>query len=174
MIGLDYVRTMARYNKWQNQSLYAAADGLTPEARLHNRGAFFQSVHCTLSHILWGDHQWMSRFAADRVEKPPMLVRTGGGNFPDWSSLKLRRAEFDALIIEWANTLDPAWLEGDLVWYSGILKANVSKPSGFIVTHFFNHQTHHRGQVHAMLTAAGAKPDDTDLFLMHLDTSPTN
>ena len=55
---------------------------------------------------------------------------------------------------------------GDLSWFSGALQADVSKPMWMLVSHFFNHQTHHRGQVHAMLTSAGAKPDDTDLFIM--------
>lgn len=166
MIDVDYVRMMAHYNEWQNRSLYSAADSLSPEARMHDRGAFFESIHCTLSHILWADRQWMSRFAPDQVEKPPPLVRVGGGNFPDWPTLKLHRFAFDRLIIDWANRLDRGWLDGQVEWYSGILKANVTKASGFVVTHFFNHQTHHRGQVHAMLTSAGAKPDDTDLFLM--------
>ncbi|MEZ5854267.1 MAG: DinB family protein [Hyphomicrobiaceae bacterium] len=166
MISVEHVRTMARYNQWQNQSLYGAADGLSDAERLKDRAAFFESIHCTLSHILWGDQQWMSRFAPERVEKPPLLVRSGGGNYPDWSDLKARRVAFDQVIIDWADAMEPGWLDGDLTWYSGILKADQSKPRWFLVTHFFNHQTHHRGQVHAMLTAAGAKPDDTDLMLM--------
>ncbi len=166
MISIDHVRTMARYNGWQNESLYGAADTLSEADRLKDRGAFFGSIHNTLSHILWGDQQWMSRFAPDIVQKPPTLVRTGAGNYPAWADLTARRVAFDETISTWAEHMTPAWLEGDLVWYSGIAKADVSKPKWLTVTHFFNHQTHHRGQVHAMLTAAGAKPDDTDLFLM--------
>jgi uncharacterized damage-inducible protein DinB len=166
MISVEHVRTMARYNDWQNRSLYGAADTLSETERLKNRGAFFESIHCTLSHLMWGDQQWMSRFAPELCPKPTALVRTGGGNYPDWADLKSRRAAFDKLVIGWADAMDPSWLYGDLTWYSGILKANQSKPRWFLVTHFFNHQTHHRGQVHAMLTAAGARPDDTDLMLM--------
>lgn len=166
MISVDFVRTMARYNQWQNQSLYGAADGLSEDERLRDRGAFFSSIHATLSHILWGDLQWMSRFAPDLAEKPPALVRQSPGNFPDWGDLKTRRLSFDETIIRWAEAMEPGWLDGDLVWYSGALQANTSKPKWVTVAHFFNHQTHHRGQAHAMLTAAGAKPDDTDLFLM--------
>jgi len=168
MIDVDYVRTMTRYNDWQNRSLYGAADTLSEPERLKDRGAFFDSIHGTLSHLMWGDQQWMSRFAPSLVEKPPLLVRRSPGNYPDWVDLKQRRAEFDKLLIAWADNLDPEWLQGDIHWYSGIIKANVSKPKWFITTHFFNHQTHHRGQVHAMLTAAGAKPDDTDLMLMQM------
>lgn len=166
MIGVDYVRAMARYNEWQNRSLYGATDTLSEADRLKERGAFFGSIHATLSHLMWGDQQWMNRFAPELVEKPPLLVRQSPGNYPDWADLKARRTAFDKLLIDWADRLDPAWLEGDIHWYSGIMKANVSKPKWFIVTHFFNHQTHHRGQAHAMLTAASAKPDDTDLMLM--------
>lgn len=166
MIDVDYLRTMARYNAWQNRSLYCAADSISEADRLKDRGAFFTSIHGTLSHLMWGDRQWMSRFAPALVEKPPLLVRQSPGNYPDWADLKAKRVAFDKLLIEWADHLDPAWVDGDIEWYSGILKANVVKQKGFIVTHFFNHQTHHRGQVHAMLTAAGATPDDTDLMLM--------
>ncbi len=55
MINIDYIRTMARYNAWQNQSVFAAADTLDDEARNMDRGAFFKSIHGTLNHLLWGD-----------------------------------------------------------------------------------------------------------------------
>ncbi len=63
MITSDYVRTMASYNRWQNESLYGAADTLTDAQRKEQRGAFFGSIHGTLNHLLWGDQMWMSRFA---------------------------------------------------------------------------------------------------------------
>ena len=168
MISVEHVRTMARYNEWQNRSLYAAADGISEVERQKERGAFFGTIHNTLSHLMWGDQQWMSRFAPEKVEKPPLLVRANPGNYPDWADLKRRRVAFDQLIIDWADAIDPSWIYGDLTWYSGIAKKEVTRPRWFLVVHFFNHETHHRGQVHAMLTAAGAKPDDTDLMLMPL------
>ena len=84
----------------------------------------------------------------------------------DWGELKVQRAAVDQAILQWADGLDSAWLETDLTWFSGAAKREVTKPAGFLVVHFFNHQTHHRGQVHAMLTAAGVKPEDTDLFFL--------
>ena len=72
----------------------------------------------------------------------------------------------DKAITAWADQVSADWLASDLSWYSGAAGRDMVSPVWFCVTHFFNHQTHHRGQVHAMLTAAGAKPDDTDLFLM--------
>ena len=71
--------------------------------------------------------------------------------------------EQDADIIGWAAELDPAWLQGDLEWLSGATGRRQLRPKGVVVVHMFNHQTHHRGQVHAMLTAAGEQTGDTDL-----------
>lgn len=166
MIGVAHVKLMAHYNQWQNRSLYAAADTLSDRERREQRGAFFGSIQGTLSHLLWGDRQWMSRFST--VAKPEVNGKESATLYPDWGDLKAKRVAFDETILKWAAGLDPAWLEGDLTWYSGILKSDVSKPKWFLVTHFFNHQTHHRGQVHVMLTAAGARPDDTDLMLMDI------
>ena len=166
MISVEHARIMARYNTWQNQSLYTAADDLSDEARRQERGAFFGSIQRTLSHLLWGDQQWMSRFAG--TPPPAGSGKDSPNHYADWDDLRRQRVAFDAVILEWTNRLEPAWLAADFEWYSGLAKRNVSKPAWVLVTHFFNHQTHHRGQVHAMLTAAGAKPDDTDLMLLPL------
>ena len=167
MISVEHARLMARYNQWQNRSLYAAADAISDAERRKERGAFFGSIHGTLSHLLWGDRQWMSRFKPG-IEKPSVSGKESPGLFPDWDDLKRQRVAFDQTIFDWADGLDPSWLYGDLKWYSGAVKAERVKPQWFLLTHFFNHQTHHRGQVHAMLTAAGAKPEDTDLMLMQM------
>lgn len=165
MIGPLHARTMARYNRWQNDSLYKAADGLNDTERTADRGAFFGSVQATLNHLLWGDRVWMSRFAG--LPKPAAQnIPASVGECESWESLRRQRAEFDPQIIAWADRLTEDQLAGDLSWFSGAAQRDISKPLWMLVTHFFNHQTHHRGQVHAMLTAAGAKPDDTDLFLM--------
>lgn len=165
MIGASHAKMMAAYNKWQNTSLYTAAEALDDEARLLDRGSFFKSIHGTLSHLLWGDRMWMSRFAGTPRPTQPDFdgsVQEGGS----WPELSAARIAMDAEIVGWADGLTDERLAGELSWFSGALQADVSKPMWFCVTHFFNHQTHHRGQVHAMLTAAGTKPEDTDLFLM--------
>lgn len=167
MITPGFAHTMARYNRWQNRSLYAAADGLDAAARHADRGAFFGSIHGTLSHLLWGDTIWMSRF--DGWQAPAIAIPDSAGFVPDWPALKAARDSADARILHWAEELDEEALSGDLVWYSGAAGREVSQPLALCVTHFFNHQTHHRGQVHAMLTAAGARPGDTDLFLLPED-----
>lgn len=161
MIDCGYVQRMARYNKWQNASLYGVADALSDDERRRERGAFFGSIHKTLSHLLWGDRMWMSRFTD--VPKPEVSNAQSPVLYPEWEPLKRERAAFDATIIAWADGLDPSWLADDLTWYSGAARKEMSQPKWLLVTHMFNHQTHHRGQVHCMLTQAGGKPQPTDL-----------
>ena len=164
MISVEHARLMARYNQWQNRSLYRAAETLSDADRRQERGAFFGSIHGTLSHLMWGDLMWMSRFMGD--EQRLGSIADSPSLFPDWANLKRRRETHDQAIIDWTVKLDQSWLYGDLTWFSGATGSKRVKPQWMLLVHFFNHQTHHRGQVHAMLTQAGAKPDDTDLMLM--------
>jgi uncharacterized damage-inducible protein DinB len=161
MITPAWVRMMAAYNAEMNRRLYAAADTLDEAQRRADRGAFFGSLQGTLSHLLWGDAFWMHRF--DGWPKPPGGISTSV-DFPGgWAAMKDQRADIDARIAAWAAQLDPGWLTGDLTWFSGSLGREVTRPRAVLVTHFFNHQTHHRGQAHALLTGFGAKTGDTDL-----------
>ena len=162
MISPAYVRTMAAYNAEMNRRIYAAAGRMTDEARRQDRGAFFGSIHATLNHLLWGDRIWMSRF--DGWEKPGVAIPGSVALFADFAELAAERVKTDAALEAWAARADPAWLAGDLTWFSGALGRDVSRPVGVLVVHMFNHQTHHRGQIHAMLSAAGERTGDTDLF----------
>ena len=164
MIDPAYVQRMARYNRWQNENLYGVADRLSDAERRRERGAFFGSIHQTLSHLLWGDRIWMSRFAG--LPAPPGGIPQSVSLFPDWGVLRRERDATDASIIAWADQLEPAALEGDLTWHSNAVNREISKPKWLLITHLFNHQTHHRGQVHCMLTQAGGKPHTTDLPAM--------
>jgi uncharacterized damage-inducible protein DinB len=158
---------MARYNRWQNENLYRAADSLSDAQRKEQRGAFFGSIHGTLNHLLWADQIWMSRFAgtprpkAAGIPQSPTMVEA-------WEDLQAERSAFDGVIAEWAGKLDQHWLEGDLTWFSGSAGRERTKPKWLLVTHLFNHQTHHRGQVHCMLTQCGVRPGDTDLPLQRV------
>ena len=166
MISPSYVQKMARYNRWQNSSLYEAADTLSEDARRADRGAFFKSIHATFNHILWADAMWMSRLAGE--PEPPGRLPESTRYFDLWEALKRERAYCDERIVVWANRLEAAALAGDLTWRPSTTVGDVvvTRPRWLVVTHMFNHQTHHRGQAHAMLTAAGAKPQDTDLIMM--------
>lgn len=164
MITDQYCRTMAQYNQWQNNNLRAIVDKMSDEELRLDRGAFFSSIFATMNHLLWGDQLWISRF--DGGDGPSV-----GGDLHD--QLTADKAQWDPLrdamdlrILAWANDLGPDDLSGDLTWYSGMLDRELTEPKALCVTHFFNHQTHHRGQIHAMLTAAGQKTEDTDLILM--------
>ena len=156
---------MARYNTWQNRSLYGAADALGDDARQQDCGAFWGSLHATLAHTLWGDQIWMSRFS-DTPAPPAHNQPHSVADVASWKDLKAARVAFDETIETWSRSLTDDWLRADLTWYSGAAGRQVTKPAWFLVTHFFNHQTHHRGQVHCMLTQAGIKTDDTDLFFL--------
>jgi uncharacterized damage-inducible protein DinB len=161
MIGRGYVQRMARYNRWQNENLYGAADQLSETERQRERGAFFGSIEKTLSHLLWGDQAWMSRFTD--VPKPPGRIPDSVHAYGDWENLKAERKGFDGKILDWAARVEDDWLAENMTYFSGAMGREVTQPRWVLVTHMFNHQTHHRGQVHCMLTAAGAKPSDTDL-----------
>jgi len=158
---------MARYNRWQNASLLSAADGLDEAARQMDRGAFFGSIHATLAHVLWADSIWLYRLAS--WNKPGGVFPGTTGFADDWDDLCIRRRAFDDRLADWAASLDAAWLAGDLIWTSASAGGVRRTSRWSAVVHLFNHQTHHRGQVHAMLTAAGARPDDTDLLLLPAD-----
>ena len=164
MITPAYVRTMAAYNAEMNRRLYGAAGRLSDAERRASRGAFWGSIHGTLTHILWGDRQWMSRF--DNWPKPATPIKKSARMIEDFDALAAARASADADIARWAGKVDEGWLGEDMVWFSGAANREIRAAKGLLVTHFFNHQTHHRGQAHALLTAAGQQTGDTDLFLL--------
>ena len=165
MITPDYCRLMARYNAWQNLSLYSAANGLSAEARDTDRGAFFGSIRGTLCHLLWADLIWMARLDGGAGPKPvPFGPETATAY--DWAEMMALRPQLDARIAAWSWMVTEADLSGDLTWHSAVMQRDLSRPFAVCVLHLFNHQTHHRGQAHAMLTAAGATPEATDIPFM--------
>lgn len=165
MISPAHVQVMARYNRWQNSSIYTAADTLQDGERKAVRGAFFGSIHGTLNHLLWGDRMWMHRLAGWPAPRPK-TIRESVDYFEDWETLKQERQSSDEAIIAWADELAPPMLDGNLTWYSGALGREVTKPRWVLIAHLFNHQTHHRGQVHCLLTQLGVRPEDSDLPFM--------
>src|SRR2546430_5740599 len=144
MISPAYVRTMAAYNAEMNRGLSGAAARLSDADRRQPRGAFWGSIHGTLNHLLWGDRQWMSRF--DNWPKPDVAIKQSAGLIDDFAALSAARGRADADISCWAGKVDDAWLAQDMTWFSGAAYREVRAPHRLLVTHFFNHQTHHRGQ----------------------------
>jgi uncharacterized damage-inducible protein DinB len=144
MITPAYVRTMTAYNAEMNRRLYEPAARLSDAQRKEERGAFWGSLHKTLAHILWADRQWMSRLSD--WEKPEGSLKQSALWIEDFAELKRLRYVADERIERWAE--------------------GISQPCNDLLTHLFNHQTHHRGQAHALITALGERTADTDLFLV--------
>jgi uncharacterized damage-inducible protein DinB len=170
LVTAPYVVTMARYNAVMNDRLYDAASRLPDAARRQDRGAFWGSIHGTLSHLLWGDLTWMSRF--DGWEKPAIPHPLSAGLIEDFDELRGARQAADARLIGFAEAVSDDWLAGEMTWFSGAANREVTAPRDFLIMHLFNHQTHHRGQAHALITACGEATGDTDLFLLVRPPAP--
>lgn len=171
MITNSYLRMMSRYNRWQNASLYASAMQLSDADRNIERGGFWQSIHGTLSHIFWGDRIWLSRF--NKAEAPNVPLKESASFVDDWIDLVGMRSALDDVIVNWCDEFESGPVAGNLKWFSGSVGREFEAPIAVLLPHFFNHQTHHRGQVHAMITAAGGVATDTDLFLMPRELWPS-
>lgn len=164
MITPRYIRGMAAYNSEMNRRLYAAAARLTEDQRREDIGLFWKSLHGTLNHLLWADRQWMSRmdgWPPNTIPNPQSWTL-----FADFADLRAARVDADARIEAFAQRIDEAWLSEDLVWFSGAAGRELRREKRGLLVHFFNHQTHHRGQAHAALTIRGVDPGDTDLFIV--------
>lgn len=164
LVNPGFVRTMAAYNSEMNRRLYAAAARIPDPVRREDRGAFWGSLHGTLCHLLWGDQMWMSRF--DGWEKPSTIQKQSAALIEDFAALRRERVDADARIERWAAGVTEPWLDEEQVWFSASVQRELRQPRSLLVTHLFNHQTHHRGQAHALITACGEKTGDTDLFLV--------
>jgi uncharacterized damage-inducible protein DinB len=164
LVNPAFIRIMAAYNAEMNRRIYAAAQRLPQPARQLPRGAFWGSIHGTLCHMLWGDQMWMARF--DGWAKPTVGQKDSATLIADFGELRRARVDADERISSWAERVGEKWLAQEQVWFSVSVNREMRQPRSLLVTHFFNHQTHHRGQAHAMITACGERTGDTDLFLV--------
>jgi uncharacterized damage-inducible protein DinB len=156
----QHARHFARYNRWMNRSLYDCAARLTDAQRKEDVGAFFKSIHGTLNHLLVGDSVWMGRFQGP-VFVPASLAAE---LHADFTELRRAREAMDARIIDWAANLTDEVLASELKYTSIANPQPRAMPMGLAVAHFFNHQTHHRGQVTTLLMQRGIDPGVTDLM----------
>ncbi len=161
---------MARYNQWMNGQVYAVAAQLD-EAQWHaDRGAFFGSIAATLEHILAADTHWMKRFATalpelsslDYVRAVPLPEPVRGITFPDFARLRADREAMDAAIVDFTGEATEEIHERPLR-YVNSAGESYAKPSGLVLRHVFNHQTHHRGQVTTLFSQLGVDVGVTDL-----------
>ena len=150
----------AAYNAWANGRLYDAAAALSDAEYRADRGAFFKSMHGTLNHLLVTDRIWMQRFTGDG-DAPGRLDAILHETLP---ALRAAREAEDRRIVAYAEGLDEARLAGVIRY------RRVSTPDEFIqplmpaLDHWFNHQTHHRGQAHMVLTSLGKQAPELDLL----------
>ena len=162
-IGLAALaRTLAAYNRWMNDKLYAVVADMPDDERKADRGAFFGSVHGTLNHLLLADRVWMGRFTGE----PFTVTRLDQELYADFAELARERAAEDARIETWAAGLCDASLAGKLRYRTIANPAERTSDMWLCVFHFFNHQTHHRGQITTLLAQAGRDYGVTDLMWM--------
>lgn len=151
---------LAAYNRWANRRLYDEAASLTDEVRKRDVGLFFGSVHGTLNHLLVTDYIWMRRFTGDG----PQPERLNQILYDDFDELRAARERQDERIFAFITGLRDYERE---IEYQNSTGKTYRQSLGSALTHFFNHQTHHRGQVHAGLTIAGIRePRSLDLLAL--------
>lgn len=155
---LRHFRTLAVYNKLANRRLYEACDRLSDSGRKKSRKAFFGSIHGTLNHIMVGDLIWMARFSGKEAPSTNLDAIL----YEDFEELWSARLQEDARIEAFAAGVDEEFLGGTVRYVNNENKA-VEDPTDLLLAHFFNHQTHHRGQIHDMLTQTGVDPPVLDL-----------
>jgi len=168
---IDHVRQMAEYNRWMNQKLYDACEKLSADQLSENRGAFFGSILGTLNHIMVADTIWLKRFAASGVsslkvlDAVPYPESLEARLFDNLEELRERREQLDQLLLELADHVDDAALQG-VITYKSLKGAAFSKVFFSILMHVFNHQTHHRGQVSTLFSQSGIDIGVMDLAAM--------
>ncbi|MBW9066101.1 damage-inducible protein DinB [Rhizobium herbae] len=158
---LDHYRMFADYNRWANRLLYQAAAALSDADYRENKGSFFGSLHATLNHLLAADRIWMKRFTGTGDAPTSLDVIL----FDDLVTLSSARAAEDERIIAWIKGLTEADLRGHFTFTPITNPVSMTQRVAPVLAHFFNHQTHHRGQCHMTLTALGQPSLSLDLAL---------
>jgi len=139
----------AGYNAWCNERLYDAAATVPDADYRADRGAFFKSLHGTLNHLLVADRMWMRRFTGVGAQPPSLDAIL----YDDFAGLRAARRTQDTLIGRYIDGLSEADLRGTLRYKTVVNPQTIEQPLAPALDHFFNHQTHHRGQAHGLLSA---------------------
>lgn len=168
----DFV-LFAAYNRWMNTRLYAAAATL-PEAELaRDRGAFFGSILGTLNHLVVADTIWLQRFATlpahhaqlEPVRALPQPRALDAMPFAAFATLAAHRRWLDSIIEAWVSALGDEDLR-QVLRYNNTRGVGFRRELASLLLHFFNHQTHHRGQTTTLLSQAGVDVGVTDLLVL--------
>jgi uncharacterized damage-inducible protein DinB len=169
MIDPGYCKHMARYNRWQNESIYASAAKLNDDTRKRNMGAFFKSIHATLNHLMVGDRLWLSRF-----DKEPSGVTTFTQElYNNFEELTQQRRWTDDRMDRFVSVVTSEHIAQSITFRRMRDDVEVTMPLDICLMQYFNHGTHHRGQVTTLLMQCGVDPGVTDLpFLSNDFLSP--
>ena len=173
MSRASHICLMATYNEWMNAKIYEAARSLPDDELSTDRKAFFGSILGTLNHLVAGDTVWLQRFArhpANYLALQPILQLPAPASlnqllYSDIRELSAQRVWLDQIIVEWSRSIAEADLD-HLLNYANMKGVPADKNFYGLVMHFFNHQTHHRGQVTTLLSQAGVDVGDTDLVAL--------
>lgn len=157
---LETFKMFAAYNAWANRLVYAAASKLDRPSFEKDTGAFFRSMKGTLNHLLVADRIWFKRFTGEG-DAPRHL---DGILFDEFEPLRAAREAEDARIIRWISGLSDADI-ADTFTYTPVTNPQpVTQRLAPALSHIFNHQTHHRGQAHMILTSLGQPSLALDLI----------
>jgi len=155
----QHLLMFATYNCWANKRIYEACEALTDEEFARDVGAFFGSMSGTLNHLLVADRIWMHRFTGEG--NPPKSLDQI--IHPNLAALAIARAAEDKRILDWIESLDEKALAGRFTYITVTDMRRISQRLAPALAHLFNHQTHHRGQAHTVLSLLGKEPPSLDL-----------
>ncbi|MGQ0618829.1 MAG: DinB family protein [Panacagrimonas sp.] len=164
---------LATYNQWMNDKVCEAVARLSEQERAADRGAFFGSIMGTLNHLVGADTIWLHRFRAHPTRHPaldsvlewPVPTLLNQVLFPDFAALREHRVRIDQVIVGWTKSFTDADMD-HVLSYRNMKGVPAQRLFSSLVLHFFNHQTHHRGQVTTLLTQAGQDAGVTDLLML--------
>jgi uncharacterized damage-inducible protein DinB len=161
MTPTAHYQMFGHYNAWANGRLYEAVAELSSEQYRADRGAFFKSVHGSLNHLLVTDRVWMQRFTGEG-DAPNRLDAI---LFETFVELRAAREAEDRRIVDFVDRLDDRRIAGTIKYRRITSPEQFEQPLAPALAHWFNHQTHHRGQVHALLTGLVGKAPELDLLI---------
>jgi uncharacterized damage-inducible protein DinB len=156
----NHFAMFAAYNTWANKQLYAAAGALSANEFGKDVGAYFHSMKGTLNHLLGADRIWMRRFTGDG----PAPKKLDEVLYEEFSELSVARKAEDRRIVRYVDSLEPEQLLGTITYTTITSPTEMRQNLSTALSHFFNHQTHHRGQAHTILSLLGRDPPPLDLL----------
>ncbi len=151
---IAHFQFLARYNALANQRIYSACAELTDAERKQIRPAFFQSIHNTLNHIMVGDRLWMARFSGNKIASTGLDTIL----YENFDQLWENRQIEDTKIEDFFQKFDETRFDQTICYRNSAGNIH-DDPIDILIMHFFNHQTHHRGQIHGCNSESDFDPE---------------